>query len=319
MAIGGVTYKNGKTSVATEALEPESLPVVGPDAPAAGAIGRALTKGLLALRENDPAARRGEVEGVHRMRTATRRLRSELRLYRDLLDGDWSGPIEQDLQWLGRCLGAVRDGDVLRDRLRASAGELLGDLGPLFQALAQRQQAASTALRETLESDRYHRLLDRLSEVSEHPTLGDNAWEPGARTLPALARKSWRKLRRGGCALDLSDSDQDYHQVRKRTKRARYSAESIAPALDSDFACAAQRFARRAKRVQDVLGEHQDATIACTEIGRIAAENPGNGAFHLAAGRLLERQANAASMARTEFFKAWQRLDRKKNHRWMKL
>jgi hypothetical protein len=71
--------------------------------------------------------------------------------------------------------------------------------------------------------------------------------------------------------------------------------------------------------VQDVLGEHQDATIACQEIARIAAEHPGDAAFSLAAGRLVERQAIAASMARTEFFKAWQRLDRKKNRRWMKV
>jgi CHAD domain-containing protein len=279
----------------------------------------ALAKGLQRLLEYDPGARRGAAEGVHRMRTAARRLRSELRLYRDLLDGDWSEPIVQDLQWLGRSLGAVRDADVLRDRLRESAGELLGDLGPLFQTLDQRHRAAATDLRETLESQRYHQLLDRLSQVSEDPCLGENACEPCARTLPPLVGKSWKRLRELGRAVDLSDSDEEYHTVRKRAKRARYCAESVAPALDSDCASAARRFARRANRVQDVLGEHQDATVACKEIARIAAEDPGDAAFPLAAGRLLERQAIAARAARTEFFKAWQRLDRKKNRRWTKV
>jgi CHAD domain-containing protein len=319
MATGGLTSKNGKTSVATEALEPEPLCEVGPDAPAACVVRLALAKGLQRLRENEPEARRGEVEGVHRMRTATRRLRSELRLYRDLLEGDWTELVLQELQWLGRCLGAVRDADVLRDRLCESAGDLLEDLGPLFQALAQRHLAASAELRGTLDSARYHQLLDRLSDASEHPCLGANAWEPCARTLPPLVRKGWKRLRRVGRALDLTDSDEEYHEVRKRAKRARYSGESVAPALDSESASAAQRFARRANRVQDVLGEHQDAIVACREIGRIAAENPGDSAFNLAAGRLLERQAVAASKARTGFFKAWQRLDRKKNYRWMKI
>jgi CHAD domain-containing protein len=310
---------NGKTSVATEALEPESFQRIGPDAPAAAAVRLALTNGLQRLRENDLAARRGDAEGVHRMRTAARRLRSELTLYRDLFDGVWSEPLQQDLQWLGHCLGAVRDEDVLRGRLREAAGELLEDLGPLFEALAQRHKAAAAELCATFESDRYHHLLDRLAEVCEHPCLGDRAGEPCARTLPALVRKRWKQLRRLGRALDLSVSDEQYHLVRKRAKRARYSAESIAPALDSESASAARRFARQANRVQDVLGEHRDATIACREIGRIAAENPGTGPFVLAAGRLLERQAVAASKARTGFFKAWQRLDRKKNDRWMKV
>src|SRR5262249_48191777 len=86
----GVTYTNGKTSVAIGALEPESLTTVGPDAPAACAVRLALIEGLRRLRENGVEAQRGDFEGVHRMRTAARRLRCELRLYHDLLDGDWS-------------------------------------------------------------------------------------------------------------------------------------------------------------------------------------------------------------------------------------
>jgi CHAD domain-containing protein len=319
MARSDATLKNGKTSVTTEATDLESLPGVGPEAPAANAVGLALAKGLQRLREYDPEARRGDVEGVHRMRTAARRLRSELWLYRDLLEGDWSEPLVQDLQWLGGCLGAVRDADVLRERLRESAGELLGDLGPLFQALDQHDRAATSELRETMESQRYHQLLDRLLQVSEDPCRGDSACEPCARTLPALVRKSWKRLREVGRALDLGDSDEEYHRVRKRAKRARYCAEAVAPALDNDSASATRRFARRANRVQDVLGEHQDAIVACKEVARIAIENSGDAAFLLAAGRLLERQAIAASTARTEFVKAWQRLDRRKNRRWMRV
>jgi hypothetical protein len=70
--------------------------------------------------------------------------------------------------------------------------------------------------------------------------------------------------------------------------------------------------------VQDVLGEHQDAIVACQEINRLVAERPHDGPFNLAAGRLLERQEQAAGAARSQFFEVWAKLDRKKNVRWLK-
>jgi CHAD domain-containing protein len=318
MTSGGATQSNGKTSVVSEATTGEALPEVGADAPAAAAVRRALRVGLERLRECDPGARRGDVESVHRMRTSARRLRSELRLYRDLLEGDWSRQLQRELQWLGRQLGAVRDADVMHDRLCESASELVGDLGPLFRALARRHEAASAELGLTLESERYRQVLERLADVAEQPGFTDAAWDACERCLPALAWKSWKRLRLPGRSLDLSDADEQYHEVRKLAKRARYSAESVAPALAADAVYAARRFARQANALQDILGEHQDATVACAEIGRVAAENSGDGVFNLAAGRLLERQAIAATAARTQFFKTWQQLDRKKNYRWMK-
>ena len=44
-----------------------------------------------------------------------------------------------------------------------------------------------------------------------------------------------------------------------------------------DLARDARRFARRAIKVQDVLGEHQDAIVAGQEIRRIAAAHPHDG------------------------------------------
>jgi CHAD domain-containing protein len=252
------------------------------------------------------------------MRTTARRLRSELRLFRDLLEGDQAERLSVELQWLGHLLGAVRDLDVMGQRLRTSAGELVEDLGPLFHALTGRHDDALAELREALQGERYRNLLEHLSDAAEHALLRDEAWGPCGSTLPPLAHDLWRRLRSSGRALDLSGPDEDYHEVRKRAKRARYGAESVAPMLAPDAADAARRFAKRANAVQDVLGEHQDATLACQEIRRLAAERLNDGPFNLAAGRLLDRQEGAASVSRTKFFKIWHRLDQKKYRRWMK-
>jgi len=169
-----------------------------------------------------------------------------------------------------------------------------------------------------LEGGRCRDLLERVAEAADHASLRDEAWDPCRSALPPLARHAWKRLRSAGRALDLGNSDEDYHEVRKRAKHARYSAECLGPALDPDSANAARRFARRCHDVQDILGEHQDAIVACREIRRIASGHASDGPFNLAAGRLLERRATAADAARSAFFKAWHRLDRPKNVRWMK-
>jgi CHAD domain-containing protein len=304
--------------VISDARSVEAAPSIGPDEPAVHAIRSTLVNGDQRLRQHDAAARQGNVVGVHRMRTTARRLRSDLRLFRDLFAGDWAERLSLELKWLGRRLGTVRDPDVMRERLRRAAGVLGDDLGPLFASLTDRHASASVSLGETFEGGRYPRLLEQLSEAADDSLFRDEAWEPCRAALPTLVQNSWKRLKTAGRALDLSDPDEDYHEVRKRAKHARYTAECVAPALDPDPANDARRFVKRLRAVQDILGEHQDATIACQEIRRIVAEHPGDGPLNFAAGQLLERQEGAAADTRARFFKVWHKLDHKKNLRWMK-
>ncbi len=265
-----------------------------------------------------PAAQGGDPEGVHRLRTASRRLRSDLRTFRDLLDDNWARPLEDDLKWLAGLLGVVRDLDVLKDRLRRSAGEAPGALGPLFLALDERHAEASRALRDALGSDRHRDLLRRLADAAGAPVLQPEAAGPCRSALPPLAASAWKAARRRGRALDPHDPDEDFHEARKRAKRARYAAETVADALDPGPAEDARRFARLANEVQDVLGEHQDAVVAAREVRRIADDHPTHGALNLACGRLLERQERSAQRSRDRFFKVWDRFDREKHRRWLK-
>ena len=58
-----------------------------------------------ALVQSDPLTRRGEVEGVHGMRVATRRMRSALKEARRQLEGSWVEETRSELKWLGSLLG----------------------------------------------------------------------------------------------------------------------------------------------------------------------------------------------------------------------
>jgi CHAD domain-containing protein len=251
------------------------------------------------------------------MRTAARRLRSTIRLHRGLLDGLRADQLSDELEWLGEQLGAVRDADVLCQTLGAAAGTLTTELGPLFAALRERHANATNRLVHALASDRYHDLLLWIQADSGLMTFQEEAWQPCRVALPPLVRAIWKRLKSEGRALDLNSEAAAFHRVRRRAKHARFAAESVAPCLGPDPGHAARRFGKRARAVQEVLGRHQDATIGSQEIGRVAAEHSGDGPFNMAMGRLLERQENVAGEARRLYFKAWDRLDRKKVRHWL--
>jgi CHAD domain-containing protein len=277
----------------------------------------------LRIAASDPEARQGEPEGIHRLRSATRRLRSELHAFRDLVDPQWREPLERDLKWLAGLLGGVRDLDVLLARLQQAASSQHENdaraLSPMFRSLHARHGVAATDLQNAMRSERYHALQETLKQAIERPVLRDAAWEPCRTALPPLAIAAWRTLKKGARVLRPSDPDENFHEVRKRAKSARYTAELIAPVLHRRSARSATRFIRLTTQVQGTLGEHHDAIIACQAIERQLAEHAEDLGFVEAAGRLLDTQKNAAQTARANFFAVWDKLYRKKSRRWMKI
>ena len=125
-----------------------------------------------ALRTLEPRVRADELDSVHQMRVATRRLRAVLRSFGQVIRRTDSEHLAGELQWLGRTLGAARDGEVLaghlRDSLRPLPPELL--IGPVQAHVqghyAPLRAAAHAELLEALDSPRYTRLLAELDRVT---------------------------------------------------------------------------------------------------------------------------------------------------------
>ncbi|WP_406695262.1 CHAD domain-containing protein [Singulisphaera sp. Ch08] len=294
------------------------LPVeVAPVGPASEAVLTALRRGVERMLHCDPAARQGLAEGVHGMRTSTRRLRSALRTFGKLIKAEWSLPLERELKWLAQVLGAVRDLDVLRERLLRASGDAPEALAPLFRTLAVEHERASGRLKEVLKGERYRALIELLEQAVIVAPLCQNAGEMRRSELPSLAGEAWKSLKKRGRALRPNDPDKDFHEVRKRAKRARYAAEDVADVLGKKRSKEARRFAEIATKVQDILGEHQDAVTAAQEISRIVALHRDDIPLKLAAHRLFKRQIRQADQSRERFFKAWRKLDRKKFRRWL--
>ena len=95
-----------------------STPGLNPRAPAGLAVVHALEAALSRIGTHELAARRGDPEGVHRLRSASRRLRSELDALEEFVLDEWRERAESELKWLAGLLGEARDLDILLARLR---------------------------------------------------------------------------------------------------------------------------------------------------------------------------------------------------------
>ena len=283
-----------------EAGRPEPLPADGDPTARLRSLLVAQYEEILG---NDPGVRLGkDAEALHQMRVATRRSRALLRAARGLVAAWWAEPLRAELKWLGGLLGPVRDLDVLLEHLDDEAATLEGEDAAAFRRLRKRlaaeRDADRAALLEAMGTARYFRILDTLEGAAKAPA-GESET-----SLTEIAEAAFRRLRKAVKALPAKPTDDELHAVRIETKRARYAAELAAPALGK----AGAKLLDRAKEVQDVIGEHQDAVVAEARIRDLAAR--GGGRTGLAAGRLVERQRARKRAARHAFPDAWRRLDK---------
>ena len=302
-----------------------SLRAETPDPPGApnddGSVGAALTAALKADLErlviHDPVARIGkDPEGVHQMRVATRRIRSNIKAYGELIDESWAAETGTDLKWLAKLLGEVRDLDVLQERLKNKA-EGIDGLRPLFESLIRQHRRARSRLLEGLRSDRYRLLIEMLVTASRQMPVNELASEDASTATRSIITRLWSEMASEARSLGGGATDDQKHQIRIQAKRLRYAIEAAAPRLGNDGR-EAKRFADRLADLQDVLGEHQDARVARETLTAMGTRGTKDALFCIAIGRLIERETLADRDSQAMFSEAWGKVDRKKNLSWLK-
>jgi CHAD domain-containing protein len=288
------------------------------DATAGDVVRRAIALSVIRLILHDPVVRLDvDLEGVHQARVATRRLRSDLRTFRSLVEPDFATTVRDELGWLAATLGEVRDGDVLLQRLRGRAAELpeaeRAGAAAVLATLEQDRDAAHARLVETLRSARYVELLDRLVRAANAPALLESADAQAIDVVPGLVRRPWHKLAKRVKALDESPSDKQLHEIRIRTKRVRYAADAVTPIVGKQ----ARSFARAAAGLQEALGDLNDAVVAAGWLDdwrKQGREEPGE--IRAAEALAASERADAAHH-RAGWQTAWEKLAAPELHAWM--
>jgi CHAD domain-containing protein len=293
-------------------LELDPLTGVGKGATGLDVIRSAVARSTIRLVSHEPITRVGEdPEGVHQARVAVRRLRSDLRTFRPLLDRDWAEALRVELRWLGRLLAPVRDAEVLgarlQERIEAMIGLELASAKVLLDGLEADRLEARRRLLDGLDSRRYGELVVRLVRAALEPVARSGLVERPPVNLGSLMDRPWADLSKRAAALGSGSSDAALHATRIDAKRVRYGAEALAPV----FGKRVSRFASAAEALQEVLGEHQDAVVAMAWLADrgIEAEDP---AVAFTAGRLAELESASRDRARRRWPKAWKRLERSK-------
>jgi len=263
---------------------------------------------LDALRAHEPGVRSGaDPEELHQMRTATRRLRADLRTVREIFDPDEVARLRGELRWLGTTLGAARDADVQRDYLRGLDGLTPAEtvlIARLLQALERERARTRVAVLAALDTPRYQRLLRELDARIQHPPLVTEDF-----ALRDVAAAAFARLRRTVEDLPETPSDRALHAVRLAVKRARYAGELALRGRP------VQRFVDKARELQDILGEHQDASITARRL-RGAFGRARGAAARAAVRRLLHRQRARRAAARADFLAQWPKLERRGARAW---
>jgi CHAD domain-containing protein len=255
----------------------------------------------------DVAVRRDLPDSVHQMRVAARRLRSALATFAPLLQAEQAMALREELKWIASELGAIRDTEVMLERLDRHAG-LLDDEADTERAraaidplLGQRLSAARSSALAALRSDRHQQLVDDLMTAAIDPPVTDAAFGTCEDLLLPLVSRTWKRLRTSIRGLEIDGPSPTWHAARIKAKRARYAAESVAEIFGKDM----KRHARRLSDVTELLGDHQDAHVAQMILRELASHADIDGLTGLSLGVLHEYEADEEILDRYRFAELW--------------
>jgi CHAD domain-containing protein len=272
----------------------------------ADSIGPVLGKAVADIKAHEDGSRRGgDIEDVHKMRVATRRVRAYLKAARPALDRAATDRLRGDVRELAGTLGVIRDHDVMIDRLHQEAARLgdpdTGGLEHLISRLETERVAGRDRLVSELDDPSYQALLAELEEAAAQPPVAD-PWAD----LHELAAAEWRTLRKARRRLHRTfgenPPDDDLHELRIYGKRSRYAAELLHEKGDIGA------FLEALAGLQEVLGDHQDACVLEDRLRELVTEvaDPRAG---IAAGRVIQGCRDRRVQARAAYPGAWKKAE----------
>jgi CHAD domain-containing protein len=275
-----------------------------------------LRRNFTSMLAKEPGTRIGDdIEELHAMRVATRRLRAALALFAAELPAA-AAELRAELAWIGGTIGVVRDLDVQLEQLDGWIAALPdADREPLKRLRelldGDRRQARAEML-AAFDSPRYARLVRRFGAMLRARSGARRP--PALEAAPELVERRHRALRKAARRITPRAPADDYHRLRIAGKRFRYTLEFVADVYPG----ATERLVRRMVGLQDVLGAHQDADVAVARLRALAAERGAElgPATVFAMGEVAERYQQSMpglrSDARRQFVavegKEWKRL-----------
>jgi len=210
-----------------------------------------------------------QIEGVHQMRVAFRRLRSGLKIFRPFIPREASAVLVEDIRWLNNFLGPARDWDVFLEE----------GMAPIFAHFPRKRSLLLFRSKAATIRQRHYQMLHEALEQPHYPLLLRHfadwldrcAWRDSLSTeqrtrlaepvlnfsTPLLERDHWRVTRRGALFEELSVDER--HALRIRIKELRYALDFFSSLYP---AALVKAYRGAMSRLQDCLGIMNDIAVA---------------------------------------------------------
>jgi len=210
---------------------------------------------LAALSRALPGAQKGDVQGVHQARVATRRIREALPL---VTRGRTGKALKKSVRKLTRALGPVRELDVALmnlDQLRNAGDVSEAAVARLGQLVTEERQRLGAEMVRLISHFNLAKFQKKAIDATARGPVASGTRDPRriATALSRAARRAegLRAAMDNAAGIYLPDR---LHKVRIAVKKLRYALE-IAQDLSGSRATAR---IRTLKRVQDLLGRMHD-------------------------------------------------------------
>jgi len=253
-------------------------------------------------------------ERLHQLRVGMRKMRALLSVSGHLFDPVWAEHSKTVLKKLMTPTGPKRDLDVHLAQF-SFYRELLPEtdrdgLEPLEAFLRREAKEEERRLLHHLNEPAFMEALHGVVDACRGgKAFSSRAGEPVLAVMREPIKNRWRRLCRKGRAIGTDTPAEAYHRLRIGVKKMRYTVEFFAPALERE---AASEATAHLKRLQSVLGAHQDLDVQRRFLARLAEKIEMDGQARTALRRLNETMAGLACEKRREFHGVFGALRRQK-------
>jgi putative phosphoesterase len=227
------------------------------------------------IKESEGVIAQKDVENVHRMRVASRRVRAALDTFEDCLPADHAGSWRKDIRRITRVLGAARDADVqigFLNGVTPSSGPDQSFGIKLILTLKEKERAdLQPPLVDAFKGlERKGRLAEMLSYFKREKERLSSTGAP--KRSSAAYEKAWERVHVS--VEELVEHEQyvhqegaiaEHHAMRISAKRLRYALELVRSLFDDTL----EEEISKIKELQDVLGELHDCDVWVQDLGKM--------------------------------------------------
>ena len=259
----------------------------------------------------------GDIESVHRMRVASRRLRAVLNVFKSILPEQKAKVWKKEISRIGRALGRARELDVHIKFLRAAKKKLkknsyIVNTDLIIKSLESKRGQAQKQIGEVLVGFEIEKSLPGLKaclhELSSetHRYIINEFYNRNS----AVIQDRLNKLLKFVPYISNPRNIHELHQMRIAAKNLRYTLEIIKPW----YGVRIDKYIWASRNIQDVLGDLHEVDVLIELLLGLKAQDK---EFNHTLTYLLHTCKSLHNDAYSKFIRSWNNLQKKRL--WVKL